>query len=442
MERRPESINADLEEHSVSTLPLSQRAEMWDIAKDDPWRKNAVKRQEEFAQHSQRWSHDRSSIITHMRGTEAEIRDLGKKEEKLSRELAAVRSRAVLVNETYNQEAQRLNNIDAQHNDLMLRQCRNQDGVHERQLALSKFIEKRPAESQLKLPSLTNIPARIPPALEPPRSRSHPITPGQRLDPSPSSTAAGLKALPTAAQEASVKAYTSPYRPLQAHMSGNSSPITKDTLILRHDGSVYTYPKCIEGVPVEKITPSHPYWEPTWPDLRTLVERDLRVHEMNRSAKKAGIRDEVVRTYHYDHKVTQGKRILKFLEQDKTSPYQLLSKRFIGVGHGTITNYNTLYRLCETLESLADYKTDVKPVDWLRQRLHELAEGQGTSFNLAKTIRDFYNDPKLAALRQKAGFKTFGRPKSQRPRQCRSFGAAQESQPVRHAKPTSQADRR
>ncbi|KAM3554754.1 hypothetical protein MY1884_005973 [Beauveria asiatica] len=176
MERRPESINTDLEDHSVSTLPLSQRAEMWDIAKDDFWRKNSVKLQEEFAQHSQRWSHDRSSIITHMRGTEAEIR--GKKEEKLSRELAAVRSQAVLVNGTYNQEAQRLNSIDAQHNDLMLRRCRNQDGVHERQLALSEFIDKRPAESQLKLPSLTNILVRIPPALEPPRSRSHPLTPG------------------------------------------------------------------------------------------------------------------------------------------------------------------------------------------------------------------------------------------------------------------------
>ncbi|KAM3554741.1 hypothetical protein MY1884_005960 [Beauveria asiatica] len=360
MERRPESINTDLEDHSVSTLPLSQRAEMWDIAKDDFWRKNSVKLQEEFAQHSQRWSHDRSSIITHMRGTEAEIR--GKKEEKLSRELAAVRSQAVLVNGTYNQEAQRLNSIDAQHNDLMLRRCRNQDGVHERQLALSEFIDKRPAESQLKLPSLTNI---------------------LRLDPSPSSTAAELKALPTAAQEASVKAYSSPYRPLQAHMSSDSSPITKDTLILRHDGSVYTYPKCIEGVPVEKITPSHPYWEPSWPDLRTAVEPMLRLYEKKWSEKE--------------------------------------DRRRRGV----------------TLKTLADYKTDVKPVDWLRQRLYELVETQGTSFNLPKTIRDFYDDPKLAAQRQKAGFSSFGRraraakPIGVEPSTAESAAAAADEDPVR-----------
>ncbi|KAM3554755.1 hypothetical protein MY1884_005974 [Beauveria asiatica] len=192
-------------------------------------------------------------------------------------------------------------------------------------------------------------------------------------------------------------------------MSSDSSPITKDTLILRHDGSVYTYPKCIEGVPVEKITPSHPYWEPSWPDLRTAVEPMLRLYEKKWSEK----------------------------EDRRRRGVQLLGKQYISVGHGTITNYDTLYRLCETLKTLADYKTDVKPVDWLRQRLYELVETQGTSFNLPKTIRDFYDDPKLAAQRQKAGFSSFGRraraakPIGVEPSTAESAAAAADEDPVR-----------
>ncbi|KAM3471441.1 hypothetical protein MY8738_009325 [Beauveria namnaoensis] len=629
MESRRDSSIAASKEVSMSPLPPSQRAEMWDIAEDDFWRKNAVQRQEQFAQASQRWNHDRSSTITHIRHLEAEARELREKEERLSRELMAIRSQAALVNNTYNHEAQRLNNVDAQHEmekqhlvqkqekiqDKMhdwFKQRRNQDGVQERQWALPELNDKRPLERQQKLPSLanlhlprespkhddrivaiidsdgtildkleytrlsnertTNISSRA--VLQPIKIRNaqrffddtrpsiysladgkgtgwiacmiqatgsaqkkkcqgcsnsespfegciavggrlfpkcgncewngiscqglEPLSPNSILDRRssalaplrivPHSTAnlsmSGLSLKPastttladmqTLAAEASAKAYATHCGPPAVSVSGfkpvnqttmyerdssipstvtslttssttsyphgsktspsscptsrqmtpltfrsvefatpGSCDITKETLILRHNGSFYVYPKCIEGVPVEKITPSHPYWEPKWPDLRTLVEPVLRSwEEKYQAAEEANRRGEAVGSvkYQYGRQVNRGNKIVKFLEQGAISPYQLLSKRFMSVGKGSITSYDTLFRLCETIEALADYKTDVEPVDWLRQRLHELIEAQGTGFNFSKTIHDFYNDSKLAALRQRSGFKSIGRP--------------------------------
>lgn len=189
--------------------------------------------------------------------------------------------------------------------------------------------------------------------------------------------------------------------------------ILNENLSLRHNGIFYTHPMCVEGVPVEKIAPGHPYWEPKWPDLRTLVEPILRSwEEKYLSAEEDSRQGKPVGSvkYQYGRQVNRGNRILSFLEYGSISPYQLLSKKFMRVGKGSITSYDTLFRLCETIEALATYKTEVEPVDWLRQRLHELIEVQGARFNFSKTIHDFYNDPKLAALRQKSGFKTIGRP--------------------------------
>ncbi|KGQ02943.1 hypothetical protein BBAD15_g11838 [Beauveria bassiana D1-5] len=203
------------------------------------------------------------------------------------------------------------------------------------------------------------------------------------------------------------------FRPVEYVTPSSCDDITKENLELRHDGKVYTYPTCIEGVPVEKITSDHPYWEPKWPNLRLLVEPILRSwEEKYQAAEEASRRGEAVGSvkYQYGRQVNRGNLILKFLEQGTISPYQLLRKRYMAVGKGSITSYDTLFRLCETIESLAKYKTDVDPVDWLRQRLHELIEAQGTGFNFSKTIHDFYNDLKLQALRQKSGFKSIGRP--------------------------------
>ncbi|KAJ4149904.1 hypothetical protein LMH87_010678 [Akanthomyces muscarius] len=515
----------------MSPLPPYQRAEMWDITEDDFWRKNAVQRQEQYAQASQRWNHRRQSIMARIRCLEAEARQLREKEDKLSRELMAVRSQAAIVNETFSHESQLLSNIDVQHNmekqDLFkkhekiehrmhdwFKRCRNQDGVHERQWALPELIDKRPPERQLKLPPLANldllrqqtkhddrivaiidadgtildklqylglsnertatISARA--VLQPIKLREaqrfheatkpsiYSIADGKGTgwiscmiqatgslqkrkcqgcanseSPFEGCIAVGGRLFPKCGNYVSVSGFkavnqASIYRrgskasvsscPTSRQMTPltfrqlefatpSSCDITKENLVLRHNGSFYTYPACIEGVPVDKITPNHPYWEPKWPDLRTLVEPVLRSwEEKYQSAEEASRRGEAVGSvkYQYGRQVNRGNRILKFLEQGAISPYQLLSKRFMSVGKGSITSYDTLFRLCETIEALANYKTDVEPVDWLRQRLHELIEAQGTGFNFSKTIHDFYNDPKLAALRQKSGFKSIGRP--------------------------------
>lgn len=75
----------------------------------------------------------------------------------------------------------------------------------------------------------------------------------------------------------------------------SSCHITKESLVLKHDGRLYIYPACVEGVPVEKITSEHPYWESTWPDLRTLVEPILRSwEEMYQKAEEASRRGKTV----------------------------------------------------------------------------------------------------------------------------------------------------
>lgn len=187
----------------------------------------------------------------------------------------------------------------------------------------------------------------------------------------------------------------------------SSHEIVKETLVLRDNGMFYTHPKCIEGVPVEKVSRDHPYWEPGWPDPRVAVEYTLRSwKKKHQEAKKKKGRGK----FACAREVNRGNLILKFLEQGPISPHQLLSKHFMSASKGRITSYASLFRLAETLEALPRYKTDVEPVDWLRQRLHELIQEQGNSFDLPKTIEHFYNDPKLVALRQKSGFPSIGKP--------------------------------
>ncbi|XWW97925.1 hypothetical protein V2A60_005921 [Cordyceps javanica] len=624
MERRIESGVKGPKKIPVPLQAPSQRAEMWELTEDNFWRTNAISCQERFAQASQRWNHNRSSAVNHIRNLEAEARELSNKEDILNREIMAIRRQKTLVNNTHNQEAQRLHDLDIQHsmekqnlfdnrekmeytmNDWFKRQ-RIQDGVHERPWALPELIDRRPPERQLKLPPLANLhlPRETPrhddrivaiidangtildklqylglsnertaaisgravlqpiklrsahrfyedtrpsiysfadgkgngwiacmiqatgsaphkmcqgcsnnqspfdgciavgghlfpkcgncewngtscqglepqspndmivsrPSLAPIRVRPQSLITGPGLE---SRASTEFEALTATAQEASLRAYeahcgqpglslpgfkavnqatmyepgspvSSTVPPLTASSTGSyrrsskasasSCPnsrqltpvtfrsmefaapdpceITRESLVLRHNGSFYTHPKCIEGVPLEKITPSHPYWDPKWPDLRTLVEPILRSwEEKHQLAEEASRRGEAVGSvkYQYGRQVNRGKKILKFLEQGPISPYQLLSKRFMSVGKGSITSYDTLFRLCETIDTLANYKMDVEPVEWLRQRLYELIEAQGTSFNFSKTMHDFYNDAKLQALRNDSGFKNIGRP--------------------------------
>lgn len=182
-----------------------------------------------------------------------------------------------------------------------------------------------------------------------------------------------------------------------------------DKLLLCHDGIYYTHPDSMKGVPVDKIDSDHPYWETYWPDLRVLVRKCQQFwmsrYEIVRQSQ------EKAKMYHYNRQVNRGTTILAFLADGKISPYQLLSKSYMKmVGKGSISSYDTLYRLCRTVEELCKFNLDVDPVDWLRLRLNELIEEHGPEFNLCRTIFDFYHDAKLAQLRERSGFTRIGRP--------------------------------
>ncbi|KAM3565372.1 hypothetical protein ARSEF4850_001408 [Beauveria asiatica] len=360
MGSRDETNNADTKEISMSPLPPYQRPEMWDITEDD-FCMNAVQRQEQYAQASQRWNHGRQYTTEHIWSLEVESRQLREKEDKLSRELMAVRSQAALVNETFNHESQRLSNMDVQH------------GME--QWVPSELIGKGPPERQVKLPPLAKLSLLRQQPNDDDRVVAIIDADGTDSDKLPDLGMSNERTTTISARTVLPPIELRDRRRFHAAMKP----------------SIYRCQGCI-ALLVEPI-------------LRSWGEK-------YQAAEEASRRGEAVASvkYQYGRQVNRGNLILKFLEQGTISPYQLLRKRYMAVGKGSITSYDTLFRLCETIESLAKYKTDVDPVDWLRQRLHELIEAQGTGFNFSKTIHDFYNDPKLQALRQKSGFKSIGRP--------------------------------
>ncbi|GAO17059.1 hypothetical protein UVI_02003330 [Ustilaginoidea virens] len=216
--------------------------------------------------------------------------------------------------------------------------------------------------------------------------------------------------------------------------------ITKSNLILRHNGTVYTYPECVEGVPLVKIDQNHPYWDPRWPPLQSIIVPQLemwRVKYEQACIRKARGESGPAK-FQTGRQVNRGTRILEYLEEGEISPYQLLSKQYTHTGKGTITAYDTLFRMCETLFELTKYRMDISPVEWLRHRLHEIIVEQGAYFNYSKTMHDFYRDPKLAALRDANGFKSIGRPSGYKPSQ--NDGKGESSSGQKRKSMQSQAD--
>ncbi|RYC77363.1 hypothetical protein BFJ63_vAg19763, partial [Fusarium oxysporum f. sp. narcissi] len=189
--------------------------------------------------------------------------------------------------------------------------------------------------------------------------------------------------------------------------------ITRDNMVLKNDGNVYTYPECVAGVPLIKINEEHPYWDPNWPNVKTHIEPQLArwrqeheaVIEAGHGQDKSGNQKRKI-----VHEMNRGIKILEFHEKGPISPYQLLGKKYIQGAIGGITSYATLFRLSATISELEKFNLDISPVDWMRQRLHELIQTQGHNFNLPRTIHDFYHDSKLTSLRYKHGFKNIGRP--------------------------------
>jgi hypothetical protein len=266
-------------------------------------------------------------------------------------------------------------------------------------LDLGPAIETGPASQRSMTDNLSQEPEQLPTPSEPKEySHSGGFTPANGRSRPPS-----LAPTPT-----NLSAETSP-QPTDA----SYEEITRENLVLKHNGEVYTYPECVAGVPLAKIQEGHPYWDPLWPNVKSTIEPALRgwktknqaaLEEEQKGEKRGSAK------YQTGRQVNRGLKILEFLEEGPISPYQLLSKRYTQSGKGGITSYDTLFRLSDTLAELAKFKLDVTPVEWLRHRLHELITERGGDFNYSKIMHDFYNDEKLTALRIKNGFKSIGRP--------------------------------
>lgn len=179
--------------------------------------------------------------------------------------------------------------------------------------------------------------------------------------------------------------------------------ITKARLHIRDDGVVFTEPEIMRGVPLERITPDHPYWDPKWEEVEAMIQEKLEGWKQ----KLEQCLEQGKNRFLAGRQVNRGKTILDFLQKADFHPYQLVNKTFVTKG---LVNYDTIFRLAQVVEELPKLNVDVTPVEWVRERMHELYEEQGDHFSLNKIVHELYHDPKLKALRLRAGFGNIGRP--------------------------------
>lgn len=179
--------------------------------------------------------------------------------------------------------------------------------------------------------------------------------------------------------------------------------ITKERLHIRDNGVVFTEPEIMHGVPLERITPDHPYWDPKWEDVESMIQDKLEGWKQ----KLEQCLEQGKNRFLAGRQVNRGKTIMDFLHNADFHPYQLVSKKFVTKG---LVSYDTIFRLAQVVEELPKLGVDVTPVEWVRERMHELYEEQGDNFSLSRTVHELYHDPKLKTLRLRAGFGNIGRP--------------------------------
>lgn len=186
--------------------------------------------------------------------------------------------------------------------------------------------------------------------------------------------------------------------------------ITRECLVLKDNGSVLTHPPMFAGVPLEKINQNHPFWNPEWEPLERTVQAALdkwkeRLENLRR--KPDAVRHTM---FLANRQVNRGQAVLDFLRDGCFHPLQFASRETMDKFYKTFVNYDTVFRLVNIHEELRKFDLGVAPLEWLRQRLYEIAMAQGDKFSLSKTTHDLYHDIKLKVLREKHGFGNIGRP--------------------------------
>ncbi|KAK3950050.1 hypothetical protein QBC32DRAFT_24833 [Pseudoneurospora amorphoporcata] len=235
--------------------------------------------------------------------------------------------------------------------------------------------------------------------------------------PARSKLPSGRKSLPNT-RKSSVQPDSVAPTPLEGSPAPDSDhnedlpPINQAVLALRDDGTVFTDPPCMRGVPLARIGPDHPYWDPEWVALEEPVQAQLaKWSEKYEKLKNEG--GAASTKYLAGRQQNRGKLILEFLANGEFHPYQLMAKHLINKAY---TGYDNLYRMVQVLQELARFKQlDVTPSQWLRHRLHEMHEELGDKFNLGKAVENLYSDPKLRQLRSESGFGNIGRPRGYKP---------------------------
>lgn len=190
----------------------------------------------------------------------------------------------------------------------------------------------------------------------------------------------------------------------EAQLDEDPGPdITKEGLHIRDDGAVFTEPEMMRGVPMERISPDHPYWDPKWEEVESMIQAKLDGWK----SKLEQCLEQGKNRFLAGRQVNRGTTIMNFLQTSDFHPYQLVSKKYITKG---LVSYDTIFRLAQVIEELPKLNINVTPVEWVRERMHELCEEQGDNFSLSKTVHELYHDPKLKTLRLRAGFGNIGRP--------------------------------
>ncbi|KAI0432253.1 hypothetical protein F5Y09DRAFT_162616 [Xylaria sp. FL1042] len=215
----------------------------------------------------------------------------------------------------------------------------------------------------------------------------------------------GRKSLPSVRDPASQA-----NSPVLESTTSDDREITRESLVLKDNGSIITEPPMFAGVPLEKINENHPFWNPEWEPLEQTVQAALdkwKERLENLRKKPDAVRHTM---FLANRQVNRGQSVLDFIRDGCFHPLQFASREMMDKFYKTFINYDTVFRLVNVHEELKKFDLGVAPLEWLRQRLYEIAMAQGDKFSLSKTTHDLYHDVKLKALREKHGFGNIGRP--------------------------------
>lgn len=196
----------------------------------------------------------------------------------------------------------------------------------------------------------------------------------------------------------------------EAEEEEDTEEITKDMLVFKDDGTVFTQPEIMRGVPVAKISSSHPYWEPNWTPLEDLITPTL-LKWQEKYEKALVEASSQSSKYLANRQVNRGNAVLKYVREGPIHPLQIIAKQWVTK---KLFNYDTLHRLVQILDEFTKFKVDVSPEQWVRHRLHQKFLEKGEKFALDEEVDALYHDPKVRYIRKKSGFGNIGRPSGYR----------------------------